>query len=254
MTASDEQIDLRPIPSAEQRATDVWRWRKEIRPEVLRERATSRHDPMESDLDFWTRYDRYLSSPEWQDRRQKVLARCEGVCEACRIQPATQVHHVSYKHVGNEPLFDLRGVCAECHTAMHGKTLPVHPEMMTARDWLDGAGTWYRAALDHLKRMGTRQVEDGLAERFMAAATAYKSARYLRVVEDEPTRVRLRSIWFGLFSTVTELTTGKAIRSEADVGSYSMPRYRTPGRDGHPERRKRDGQSVFAAQKSEAGQ
>jgi hypothetical protein len=69
----------------------------------------------ERSAQWWDAYHAYLSSPEWRERRRRVLKRANGVCEACLEQEATQVHHETYKHVGNEPLFELRAVCVECH-------------------------------------------------------------------------------------------------------------------------------------------
>lgn len=64
---------------------------------------------------WWGWYNSYLQSPEWGKKRKAVLARAKGRCEACGLRKATQVHHTTYAHVGNEPLFELRAVCEECH-------------------------------------------------------------------------------------------------------------------------------------------
>lgn len=64
---------------------------------------------------WWKWYNSYLQSPEWQQKRRAVLDRAKGRCEACGIRSATQVHHTTYAHVGNEPLFELRAICKECH-------------------------------------------------------------------------------------------------------------------------------------------
>jgi 5-methylcytosine-specific restriction endonuclease McrA len=60
-------------------------------------------------------YEGYLKTPDWQIKRSQVLERCGGVCEACRVKPATEVHHTTYAHLGNEPLWELRGICHDCH-------------------------------------------------------------------------------------------------------------------------------------------
>lgn len=64
--------------------------------------------------EWWDWYSSYLRSPEWREKRQKVLAR-DRICQACLERVATQAHHLTYQHAGNEPLFDLVGVCHECH-------------------------------------------------------------------------------------------------------------------------------------------
>jgi 5-methylcytosine-specific restriction endonuclease McrA len=71
---------------------------------------------------WWAAYDAYLRSPEWRRRRRDTLARdgyrCQAALPGCDGR-ATQVHHLSYRHRGNEPLFDLTSVCDGCHAALH---------------------------------------------------------------------------------------------------------------------------------------
>lgn len=63
---------------------------------------------------WWQWYDAYLKTTEWDMRRQAVLRR-DPICKACESMESVQVHHLTYAHVGNEPLFDLVGVCRDCH-------------------------------------------------------------------------------------------------------------------------------------------
>jgi replicative DNA helicase len=65
------------------------------------------------------RYHEYLLSPEWMALRRKVLDRCGGLCEGCREERVTQVHHLTYAHVRNELLFELVGLCDACHERAH---------------------------------------------------------------------------------------------------------------------------------------
>lgn len=64
-------------------------------------------------------YADYLNSAEWRERRDAVMDRCDGICEGCRKQSASDVHHLTYKHIGNEFLFELVGLCRDCHTRWH---------------------------------------------------------------------------------------------------------------------------------------
>lgn len=73
---------------------------------------------------WWTWYDEYLRSPVWQRKRAAVLKRCRGVCEACGQDWAIEVHHLTYAHVGGEPLWDLVGICVACHEWLHGQVKP----------------------------------------------------------------------------------------------------------------------------------
>jgi hypothetical protein len=61
----------------------------------------------------------YLDSPEWRAKRRKVLERAGGLCEGCRVNRPTQVHHLTYKHWGDELLFELVALCDECHDRCH---------------------------------------------------------------------------------------------------------------------------------------
>ena len=65
-------------------------------------------------------YRRYLASDAWQRRRSRVLQRAGGRCEGCGEHPATEVHHLTYDHVGDEFLFELVALCSECHRRIHG--------------------------------------------------------------------------------------------------------------------------------------
>lgn len=64
-------------------------------------------------------YSAYLLSPQWKARRAKVMKRAGGICEACLERRATQVHHLTYARIFNEPCFDLRAICDPCHDAIH---------------------------------------------------------------------------------------------------------------------------------------
>jgi len=65
------------------------------------------------------RYHEYLKTPEWRAKRRLVIERARGLCEGCGINAATQVHHLTYEHVGAEFLWELRAVCDGCHERAH---------------------------------------------------------------------------------------------------------------------------------------
>lgn len=65
-----------------------------------------------------TYYD-YLSSDDWKAKRLLVLDRCNYICEGCGIKRASQVHHLTYRNIGNEFLFELKGLCSDCHKRLH---------------------------------------------------------------------------------------------------------------------------------------
>lgn len=64
-------------------------------------------------------YSEYLSSPEWATLRNSVIERCGNLCEGCRQSSVDDVHHLTYRHIGREFLFQLVGLCRSCHTRWH---------------------------------------------------------------------------------------------------------------------------------------
>ena len=64
-------------------------------------------------------YRNYLTTYAWADKRAKVLQRAKFTCEGCGTNPATQVHHLHYRRIYKEMLFDLVAVCEQCHQQIH---------------------------------------------------------------------------------------------------------------------------------------
>jgi 5-methylcytosine-specific restriction endonuclease McrA len=87
---------------------------------------------------FWQRYNEYLKTDEWRRKRTKVFERSGGICEGCRERQATQVHHLTYKNVTREFLFELAAVCDECHSQIHAKELEIEKGADVIREWKDG--------------------------------------------------------------------------------------------------------------------
>lgn len=69
--------------------------------------------------EWFAAYSTYLSSQKWKEKRIAVLERDNYLCQGCRNQKASQVHHLSYKNVGNEFLSELISLCSECHSKLH---------------------------------------------------------------------------------------------------------------------------------------
>ena len=99
-----------------QTATDYYaenaRLRKEAMEEAQRDCDASNSQKNQA---WWRWYSAYLASSTWRIRRQSVMRRARGICEACQIAAATEVHHLTYAHVGREPLFELVAICLKCH-------------------------------------------------------------------------------------------------------------------------------------------
>lgn len=63
-------------------------------------------------------YAAYLQSEEWRTKRRIRLNLDNGACQAmldgCQGR-AAEVHHLTYDHLYDEPIFDLISVCSPCH-------------------------------------------------------------------------------------------------------------------------------------------
>jgi hypothetical protein len=69
-----------------------------------------------------TFYNEYIKSPAWAAKRRQVLIRDNYRCFDCGTSTRLQVHHITYKHLGNEPLEDLITLCTDCHTQRHDES------------------------------------------------------------------------------------------------------------------------------------
>jgi hypothetical protein len=75
-----------------------------------------------SEDDAWFReHDAYLQTAEWRRRRSLVLQRSGGICEGCRKNRATMVHHLTYAHWKRELLWELVAICQTCHDVAHDR-------------------------------------------------------------------------------------------------------------------------------------
>ena len=67
------------------------------------------------------KYLTYLKSEEWRSKRSAVLKRDGGVCQGCRNASATEIHHITYENLFQEPLEDLISYCQPCHKKAHNR-------------------------------------------------------------------------------------------------------------------------------------
>lgn len=85
-----------------------WREYRESRESAYREQQEQRRES----------YRLYLLSEKWRRTRERRLAmdrwQCQARMDGC-LRKASEVHHLTYDHLGDEPLFDLISVCPECH-------------------------------------------------------------------------------------------------------------------------------------------
>ncbi len=65
------------------------------------------------------KYYRYLDSKEWRLKRDLVFQREKGMCQGCGEESIENVHHLTYLHLFDEMLFELVGLCENCHRKCH---------------------------------------------------------------------------------------------------------------------------------------
>ena len=66
-------------------------------------------------------YKEYLQTQHWINTREMALIRANYECQLCRSEYRLQVHHNTYKNIGNEKDEDLIVLCEKCHKKHHGK-------------------------------------------------------------------------------------------------------------------------------------
>jgi len=86
------------------------------------------------DAGFQKEYINYLSSPKWKQIREKVLTRANRICEGCLDKPASVIHHLNYKSIYSEMLFDLVALCRDCHEKCHPDKVELTDEEFFADD------------------------------------------------------------------------------------------------------------------------
>lgn len=64
------------------------------------------------------KYNEYINSKEWLEKSSNYLKE-HPKCEICRKWKSTQVHHLSYKRIGEEREGDLQSICERCHKGVH---------------------------------------------------------------------------------------------------------------------------------------
>ena len=104
---------------------------EELRRRWQREDAERLRDKEAYHRLWWSRYNEYLATQTWQRKRQLVMRRAGGMCEAACGRRAVQVHHRTYPReclpgsdtwLARASLLDLEATCVECHKLKHGRT------------------------------------------------------------------------------------------------------------------------------------
>jgi hypothetical protein len=65
------------------------------------------------------RYNRYINSPAWSDRKRAYFSTYARVCAFCGTTDDIHLHHHTYDRMGRELDEDLVPLCVSCHDAVH---------------------------------------------------------------------------------------------------------------------------------------
>lgn len=66
-------------------------------------------------MQYTQSYTDYLHSNIWRQRRQAKLEQADNKCQYCGEKDYLQVHHLTYKHLGNEASNELVVLCPAHH-------------------------------------------------------------------------------------------------------------------------------------------
>lgn len=75
------------------------------------------------------KYNEYLKSEQWQEKRKQKALEQGYRCEICfrQLRTGFHIHHKTYKNFGNEPMEDLMFLCKKCHEKIHKGEIKVLP-------------------------------------------------------------------------------------------------------------------------------
>lgn len=64
-------------------------------------------------------YKAYIKSEAWAKRRREYYETHERKCRACGSSRNMNLHHKTYRRLGNERDADLVALCRKCHNNIH---------------------------------------------------------------------------------------------------------------------------------------
>lgn len=71
------------------------------------------------------KYDDYLLTKHWRNKRKLIIAERHGVCQKCKKKIEEKgkihIHHLTYERIGDELAEDLMLLCEDCHHKIHNK-------------------------------------------------------------------------------------------------------------------------------------
>jgi hypothetical protein len=112
-----ELVNVLSLKSADPHLTDDWEKKKSQINEIKRADLTAKKE--EEERNWRAKYENYIRSDAWLEKRQKRLIMDRFVCQGCVESKATEVHHQSYANLGNELMFEIISLCKKCHEFIH---------------------------------------------------------------------------------------------------------------------------------------
>jgi len=79
----------------------------------------------------------YIDSKEWKSIRNRRIIIDESKCVLCKKNHRLNVHHLTYKRMYQEHLFDLITLCCNCHRAVHRWDPPKNTPCFVRGDFWD---------------------------------------------------------------------------------------------------------------------
>lgn len=67
------------------------------------------------------KYDEYMQSQRWREKRERALEWAEHRCQLCASGDRLEVHHNTYENLGHEKPADLIVLCTTCHGRFHDR-------------------------------------------------------------------------------------------------------------------------------------
>lgn len=72
-------------------------------------------------LKIMKKYNKYIESIEWKEKRIYIINQRNWICERCGNDKFLQIHHWSYKNLWKELDNELFCLCKKCHKEFHSK-------------------------------------------------------------------------------------------------------------------------------------
>jgi len=136
-------------------------------------------------------YREYLQTPHWKYVRAKALRAANHQCCRCHKERAFPVHHLSYKHLGQETPEDLQALCGNCHLAAHGKK---------------------EKPVANKKQKKVKRTKRGKRNRPLSISLKKRKPRLKRIGTKDERREQVRLLGWPRWSAMSRLEKGRAIK------------------------------------------